>query len=200
MADPNERNIQEEMMDCYQFGTVFADPSELVERIARAICQSRDINPDCLYQHNFEGEYPEDERREYADPFTGEPRVQLFHRAWRHSEPAARAVLALPELQALQAERQPISDNAVEQMVAALRLHAFDDCGERDMPTHIGNVAADMLAQVAAERDRLREVLVHISKLQDEKVQYAEREMLLILLDHKVGKARAALAATGEQP
>lgn len=66
----------------------------MVEPLARAICKTKGIEPDCLYQHNFEGDYPEDERRSYADPFTGEPRVQLFHRAWRHSVPAATAALA----------------------------------------------------------------------------------------------------------
>lgn len=65
-----------------------------VERVARAIHETKGTNPDCLYQHNFEGDWPEDDRREYADPFTGEPRVMLFHKAWRHSEKAARAAIA----------------------------------------------------------------------------------------------------------
>lgn len=65
-----------------------------VERVARAIHTTKGLNPDCLYQHNFEGDWPEDERREYEDPFTGEPRVQLFHRAWRRSVAAAIAAIA----------------------------------------------------------------------------------------------------------
>ena len=51
------------------------------------------MNPDCLYQHNSEGDYPEDERREYSDPFSGQPRVQLFHRAWRTNEKPMRTAL-----------------------------------------------------------------------------------------------------------
>lgn len=65
-----------------------------VERVARAIHETQGTNPDTLYQHNFEGDWPEDDRREYADPFTGEPRVMLFHKAWRRSEKAARAAIA----------------------------------------------------------------------------------------------------------
>jgi len=66
----------------------------MVERVARAICASKDINPDCLYQHNFEGDWPEDDRREYRDSFTGEMRTMLFHKSWRHSEKAALAAIA----------------------------------------------------------------------------------------------------------
>lgn len=67
---------------------------QAVEAVARAICQSRDLSPDCLYQHNFEGDWPEDDRRDYQDPFTGEPRTMLFHKAWRRWEAAARAAIA----------------------------------------------------------------------------------------------------------
>ena len=74
------------------------DNEALVEEVARAICRSKGLSPDCLYQHNFEGDYPEDDRQEYLDAFTGEKRVMLFHRSWRHSEKAARAVLALPSI------------------------------------------------------------------------------------------------------
>lgn len=70
------------------------DRTVLIERVARAIHETKGTNPDCLYQHNFEGDWPEDERREYHDPFTGEPRVQLFHRAWRHSVAAAEAAIS----------------------------------------------------------------------------------------------------------
>jgi len=70
------------------------DDGDRVERVARAICQSKDLNPDCLYQHNFEGDWPEDDRRDYADPFTGEPRTMLFHKAWRRYEKSARAAIS----------------------------------------------------------------------------------------------------------
>ena len=83
---------------------------ELVERVARAISLSRDLNPDCLYEHNFEGDWPTDERREFADAITGKPRVQLFHRAWRRWEKAAvAAIAALSDNPAL-AERRNIVD------------------------------------------------------------------------------------------
>ena len=66
----------------------------VVEQVARAICESKGLTPNTLYQHNFEGDWPEDDRREYNDPFTGEPRVMLFHRAWRRWDKAARAAIA----------------------------------------------------------------------------------------------------------
>lgn len=65
-----------------------------VEKVARAICKSRGHSPNSLYQHNFEGDWPEDERREYVDAITGESRTMLFHRAWRRYEKAARAAIA----------------------------------------------------------------------------------------------------------
>ncbi len=71
--------------------------SEAVEAACRAICEVRGTSPDALYQHNFEGDFPEDERREYADPFTGEPRTQLFHRAWRTHDKIAIAAIAAVE-------------------------------------------------------------------------------------------------------
>ena len=77
-----------------------------VEKVARAICQSKDLSPDSLYQHDFEGDWPEDERREYTDSFTGKPRVQLFHRAWRRWDKAARAAIAA---------MQPRSGEAVQE-------------------------------------------------------------------------------------
>ena len=65
------------------------------EKLARALCSSKDINPDCLYQHNFEGDWPTDERQEYSDTFTAEPRVMLFHRAWRHYAKMADALIPI---------------------------------------------------------------------------------------------------------
>ena len=46
-----------------------------------------------------------------------------------------------------------------QQMIAALRLHAFDDCGERPLPTHLCNVAADFMEKLQAENEALREEL-----------------------------------------
>jgi hypothetical protein len=84
---------------------------EMVERVARAICASKSINPDCLCQHNFDGDWPEDDRRDYHDPFTGKPRTMLFHRAWRHYEKGAVA--------AIEAMREPTH---------AMDRAAFDVC------------------------------------------------------------------------
>ena len=66
---------------------------ERIEAVARAICLSKGLSPDTLYQHNFEDEYPEDARREYRDPFTHKLRVQLFHKSWRHLAKAAEAAI-----------------------------------------------------------------------------------------------------------
>jgi len=85
-------------------------PTSELEAVARAICAARSISPDSLYQHNFEGDYPTDDRREYVDAFTGEPRVMLFHFAWRHSVPAAQAAL-----DALRPYREAEIKAAVEQ-------------------------------------------------------------------------------------
>lgn len=67
-----------------------------IERVARAIhgVKMRGHNPDCLYQHEEYEDWYVDDRREYADPFTGQPRIQLFHKAWRHYEKAATAAIA----------------------------------------------------------------------------------------------------------
>lgn len=43
-----------------------------------------------------------------------------------------------------------LDDGSVNSMIEALRLHAFDDCGGKDLPTHICNIAADMLAALRA--------------------------------------------------
>lgn len=54
----------------------------------------------------------------------------------------------------------PIIQEA-ERIVADLRTHAFDDCGEKDVATHVGNVAAnlitDLLTMIEAEKEEGRE-------------------------------------------
>ena len=39
---------------------------------------------------------------------------------------------------------------SVNSVIEALRLHAFDDCGGKDLPTHICNIAADIIAALRA--------------------------------------------------
>ena len=36
------------------------------------------------------------------------------------------------------------------ELAQALRLHAFDDCGEKDVPTHLCNIAADAIIELEA--------------------------------------------------
>ena len=43
-----------------------------------------------------------------------------------------------------------LDDGSVNSMIEALRLHAFDDCGGKDLPTHICNIAADMMQALRA--------------------------------------------------
>jgi len=73
-----------------------APSGDEVERVARAIhgVKMEGHNPDCLYEHHEWEKWPVDDRREYADPFTGATRVQLFHMAWRRYESAAQAAIA----------------------------------------------------------------------------------------------------------
>ncbi len=40
-------------------------------------------------------------------------------------------------------------DARARDMITALRTHAFDDCGERDIPTHVANLAADLIEALA---------------------------------------------------
>jgi hypothetical protein len=54
-----------------------------------------------------------------------------------------------------------------EELVEDLRLHAFDDCGGKEIPTHIANIAADRIAELASghtallrENEVLREALL----------------------------------------
>ena len=72
---------------------------DVVEAVARAIHGAKmpGHNPDCLYEHHDYEPWPVDDRREYADPFTGKPRVQLFHKAWRRYESAATAAITAYE-------------------------------------------------------------------------------------------------------
>lgn len=73
-----------------------APSGDEVQRVARAIhgAKMEGHNPDCLYEHHECENWPVDDRREYADPFTGKTRVQLFHKAWRRYESAAQAAIA----------------------------------------------------------------------------------------------------------
>jgi hypothetical protein len=46
---------------------------------------------------------------------------------------------------------RPMSNkDDVAGLVRDLRTHAYDDCGERDIPTHIGNIAADALTTLSS--------------------------------------------------
>lgn len=65
-----------------------------VEVVARLLIEQRGVNPDSLYQHHEWEDFPIDERRDYADPFTGEPRSCLMHRAWKKRIPDAKQILA----------------------------------------------------------------------------------------------------------
>ena len=48
---------------------------------------------------------------------------------------------------------------AGQRLVLGLRTHAFDDCGEKELPTHIANVAADYIESLLAALERQREAL-----------------------------------------
>ena len=54
-------------------------------------------------------------------------------------------------------ERNPAD---VQDIVEALRLHAFDDCGERDLPTHVANIAADEIERLRAALQQSRSAVV----------------------------------------
>ncbi len=43
-----------------------------------------------------------------------------------------------------------LDEASVNSVIEALRLHAFDDCGGKDLPTHICNIAADMMQALRA--------------------------------------------------
>lgn len=45
-------------------------------------------------------------------------------------------------------------------LIRDLRTHAYDDCGERDIPTHIGNQAADALTTLSARVETLEAALI----------------------------------------
>lgn len=76
-----------------------------VERVARAILAVKDLSGDTLYQHHEWEDWPTDERTEYKDAFTGEPRIMLFHKAWRCREKEARAAIAALSLTPAQEEK-----------------------------------------------------------------------------------------------
>lgn len=82
-----------------QLAPVQQPSGDVVEAVARAIHGAKmpGHNPDCLYEHHDYEPWPVDDRREYADPFTGKPRVQLFHKAWRRYESAATAAITAYE-------------------------------------------------------------------------------------------------------
>ncbi len=130
------------------------DPSEapdLVERVARAIHSAKMTghNPDCLYEHHEHEKWPVDDRREYRDAFTDELRVQLFHKAWRHYEEAARAALAAIPSQAGEVER--LRAAATELLAAKFSTYRARngrevgveaDDGEKCWIVHIDQIAA----------------------------------------------------------
>lgn len=113
-----------------------APSDDLVERVARAIhsVKMSGHNPDCLYQHHDYESWPVDDRREYADPFTGEPRVQLFHKAWRHYEAAARAAIA--------AVGQDTRSQVEREIVAWLRACSLSSAIPDDPAQTIADLAA----------------------------------------------------------
>ena len=66
-----------------------------VEAVARAICATRGLSPDALYQHHEWEPWPIDRRDEYVG-LDGEVRINLMHYAWRrHTERAEAAIAAL---------------------------------------------------------------------------------------------------------
>lgn len=72
----------------------FMGSDEVVERVARAIYRQSDLDPDTLYEHHEWEKWPVDERREFVDAISGEPRVSLMHRGWRKRTLHARAALS----------------------------------------------------------------------------------------------------------
>lgn len=46
-------------------------------------------------------------------------------------------------------------------LAGGLRAHALDDCGGDAVPTHICNLAADLIDALRAENERLREALAN---------------------------------------
>lgn len=64
-----------------------------VEAVARAICATRGLSPDALYQHHEWEPWPIDRRDEYVG-LGGEVRINLMHYAWRRHTESAEAVIA----------------------------------------------------------------------------------------------------------
>ena len=66
-------------------------------------------------------------------------------------------------------ERNPAD---VQDIVEALRLHAFDDCGERDLPTHVANIAADEIERLRAALQQSRAAI--LAELETPSVEMVE--------------------------
>lgn len=100
-----------------------------VEAVARAIHGAKMVghNPDCLYQHHDHEDWPVDDRREYADPFTGEPRVQLFHKAWRRYETAALAAIAAMQARSAEKTQTPIEEGNSAGVAIETAAHAGEE-------------------------------------------------------------------------
>jgi hypothetical protein len=60
---------------------------------------------------------------------------------------------------------------ANDELIAALQLHAFDDCGGLDIPTHVCNIAAQALAADAA---RIAELEVEVARQGKVRWEYAK--------------------------
>lgn len=88
-------------------------------------------------------------------------------------------------------ELHPSNLADLDDIVVALRLHAFDDCGERDIPTHIANIAADEIERLRAALQQSRSAVIE----ECARVAYiACAETRHVTLGEKVAKAIRALA------
>lgn len=88
------------------------------------------------------------------------------------------------------------------EIIEALRLHAFDDCGEQVVPEHLCNIAAEFIAASQAEIERLREALQAADYLVD-RLQACLRGERVRDLDEAMSwnhMARAALRAKEQTP
>lgn len=93
-----------------------------VVAVARAICATRGLSPDRLYQHHEWEPWPIDRRDEYVG-LDGEVRISLMHYAWRrHTE---RAEAAIAALDAVRGNAEPVAwmySNGNRSHVHAARL------------------------------------------------------------------------------
>ena len=95
--------------------------SDLVERLARALCEAREINPNCLYQHHEWEEYPTDKEMASLNNQL-EPTTITLHYAWRHRVKDAKAALAvMPAISTLQAENERLT-SALERLDRNFKL------------------------------------------------------------------------------